>query len=204
MTDPGTRWTSGSTAHWRAAATAGGSRPAAEARIGVCSYDPEQHVKEPTVDLAARLDREPAGYQGNWIPHRLRPAGQDGVWFVGDSAGHCLPLSAEGIRTAFYFGIAAGREIRAALAGEQTTGRALRRYAAFSAGHARTFGFALRVQRLIPALPPRVLTLVLKVIGTQALVDRAFGWYLRQADPAFGERANAERPVAEPDVAVAA
>ena len=41
------------------------------------------------------------------------------MFFVGDSAGHCLPLSGEGIRTAFYFGIACGRELRAVLAGEQ-------------------------------------------------------------------------------------
>jgi len=42
------------------------------------------------------------------------------------------------------------------------------------------------------------------VIGRQALVDRAFGWYLRVADPSFGERANAERPTADAGVAVAA
>ena len=157
-----------------------------EVRIGVASYDPEQHVKQQVVDLAARLERDPAGYQGNWVPHRLRPAGEDGVWFVGDSAGHCIPLSAEGIRTAFYFGVAAGRGIRSALAGERSAEAALRAYSAFSAGHAHSFGFALRVQRLVPALPPRVLTLVLRIIGRQALVDRAFGWYLNVADPSFG------------------
>ena len=31
--------------------------------------------------------------------------------FAGDSAGHCLPLTAEGIRTAIYFGLAAGRSV---------------------------------------------------------------------------------------------
>ncbi len=44
--------------------------------------------------------------------------------------GHCLPLTAEGIRTAFYFGIAAGRELRAVVEGraERASGaRALRR-----------------------------------------------------------------------------
>ena len=41
--------------------------------------------------------------------------------------GHCLPLSGEGIRTAFYFGIACGRELRAVLAGERTREQALRR-----------------------------------------------------------------------------
>ncbi|MCU0312567.1 MAG: NAD(P)/FAD-dependent oxidoreductase [Solirubrobacteraceae bacterium] len=173
--------------------------PAAdEARIGACSYDPLQHVKEPTVALAARLGGEPLGFQGNWIPHRLRPAVQDGVLFVGDSAGHCFPLSAEGIRPAFYFGIAAGRELRAVLAGERSREQALRRYARFSAGHRHAFGFALRVQRLIPALPPRLLTLVLKVIGRQALVDRSFGWYLDVTPPAFaGAEPRPAAPAAE-------
>src|SRR3712207_9174498 len=74
-------------------------------------------------------------YQGNWFPHRLRPAAQDGVFFAGDSAGHCFPLSGEGIRTAFYFGIAAGREIRAVLAGERSPEAALAAYGAFSDRH---------------------------------------------------------------------
>ena len=56
------------------------------------------------------------------------------MFFVGDSAGHCLPLTAEGIRTALYFGIACGRELRAVLDGRQDVEAALRRYHEFSAG----------------------------------------------------------------------
>ena len=78
-------------------------------------------------------------YQGNWFPHELRPAAEDGVFFVGDSAGHCIPLSGEGIRTAFHFGIAAGREIRAVLAGESGARQALAAYGDFSDGHAPVF-----------------------------------------------------------------
>ncbi len=80
--------------------------------------------------LARELGLPQSGYQGNWIPHELRPAVEDGVFFVGDSAGHCLPLTAEGIRTALYFGIACGRELRAVLAGHthpRAGARALRR-----------------------------------------------------------------------------
>jgi menaquinone-9 beta-reductase len=156
-----------------------------EARIGVGSYDPRRHVKEPTVALAARLDAEAVRYQGNWFPHRLRAATENGVFFVGDSAGHCFPLSGEGIRTAFYFGIAAGRELRAVHAGERSREQALARYAAFHNAHAPVFRRALRLQRLIPALPPRVLTLSLRAFGAQRLVDRAFEWYLEQAHPRF-------------------
>jgi flavin-dependent dehydrogenase len=158
-----------------------------EARIGVGSYDPHQHVKEPVVALAERLDADAVRYQGNWFPHRLRTPVEGPVLFVGDSAGHCFPLSGEGIRTAFYFGIAAGRELRAAVGGAQDGAQARARYAAFHRRHARAFAIALRLQRLVPALPPRVLTLALRVIGRPSIVDRSFGWYLDQAHPSFAD-----------------
>ena len=157
-----------------------------EVRIGVGSYDPYQHVKEGTVALAEREGGDAVRFQGTWFPHRLRPAADGATFFVGDSAGHCFPLSGEGIRTAFYFGIAAGREIRSALDGTQTAVEARERYAAFSAGHAPAYSRALKLQRLIPALPPLALTAGLKAF--HPLVDRAFSWYLDQAHPSFAER----------------
>ena len=93
------------------------------------------------------LERDAVRYQGNWIPHKLRDAAEDEIFFVGDSAGHCLPLTAEGIRTAFYFGIACGRELRAVVDGEKHRDEALRDYAAFSAAHRWKFEWLLRVQR---------------------------------------------------------
>jgi menaquinone-9 beta-reductase len=158
---------------------------AGERRIGVGSYEPRDHVKEPTRELARRLDSDAVRYQGNWFPHQLRAAVDDGVAFVGDSAGHCFPLSGEGIRTAFYFGIACGRELRAALAGAKSREQALADYGAFSAAHAHAFRLALGLQRLVPALPPRALTAALKVIGRERLCRRAFDWYLEQAHPRF-------------------
>jgi flavin-dependent dehydrogenase len=154
-----------------------------ERRVGTLSYDPARPVKEPTRALAARLAADTVRYQGNWFPHRLRAATEDGAFCAGDSAGHCFPLSGEGIRTAFYFGSACGHEIRAVLDGGQDREQALARYAAFHDRHRRAFRRALRMQRLIPALPPRMLSLLLRVIAIQPLVDRAFGWYLDQAHP---------------------
>jgi flavin-dependent dehydrogenase len=159
-----------------------------ELRIGVGSFDPYDPVKQPTLRLVEDVAASPDGYQGNWIPHRLRPAVEDGVFFAGDSAGHCLPLTAEGIRTAFYFGIACGRELRAVLADEQDREQALAAYAAFSAAHAPTYRLALALQRLIPALPPRLLTAVLAVMGRERPCRRAFDWYLDRASPDFARR----------------
>ncbi|CAA9502588.1 MAG: geranylgeranyl reductase [uncultured Solirubrobacterales bacterium] len=156
-----------------------------EVRIGVGSFDPRARVKEPTVRLAEDLGAEPVGYQGNWIPHRLRPAAEDGIFFAGDSAGHCFPLTAEGIRTALYFGLACGRELRDVLEGRTTREAALRRYAAFSADHRHPFGSMLRAQRLMPRVPPRLLAAAVRAMGTQRFVDWSFRHYLDVAPPDF-------------------
>jgi flavin-dependent dehydrogenase len=154
-----------------------------ERRVGICSYDPHDHVKDPTRELAGRLGLEAVRYQGNWFPHRLRAATEDGAFFVGDSAGQCFALSGEGIRTAFYFGIACGRALRDVLDRRATREEALAGYAAFHDRHAPAFRRALVLQRLIPVLPPRMLHALLRVMACQAVTDRAFGWYLDQAHP---------------------
>jgi menaquinone-9 beta-reductase len=156
-----------------------------ELRIGVGSFDPRFHVREPTERLAGDLDAPAVRYQGNWIPHALREAAEDGVYFVGDSAGHCLPLTAEGIRTALYFGLAAGRELRAVLGGERPASEALSGYAAFSASHAAAFRWMLRCQRLIPRVAPRLLAGSLRAMQSRRFLDWAFGHYLEIAHPRF-------------------
>jgi flavin-dependent dehydrogenase len=125
-----------------------------ELRVGVGSFDPRDHVKEPTVRLASDLDLPAVRYQGNWIPHQMRRPIEDGVFFAGDSAGHCLPTTAEGIRTALYFGLACGRELRAVIEGRQDRAQALARYAAFCDRHRRAFRWLLRVQGLVSRVNP--------------------------------------------------
>jgi digeranylgeranylglycerophospholipid reductase len=170
------------------------SFPAAdEVRVGVGSFDPRYHVKDSTVRLAAELGREAVRYQGNWIPHRLRAATEGGVLFVGDSAGHCLPLTAEGIRTALYFGIACGRELRRVVEGRASAEAAGERYAAFSARHDFHFRWLLRVQRLVPRIPPALLADALERMSDERFVRWSFGHYLRIADPAYA-RELAARP----------
>ena len=164
----------------------GWSFPAGEElRIGVGSFDPRYHVKDSTVDLARDVGQDAIRYQGNWIPHRLRDATEDGVFFVGDSAGHCLPLTAEGIRTALYFGIACGRELRAVVEGRATIAEALTRYGDFSTSHRWKFECMLLAQRTVPRVPPRVLNRALAAMQSRRFLDFAFGHYLEIAPPQF-------------------
>jgi menaquinone-9 beta-reductase len=156
-----------------------------EVRIGVGSFDPRFHVREPTERLAVDLDADAVRYQGNWIPHALRAATEDGVFFVGDSARHCLPLTAEGIRTALYFGLAVGRELRSVLAGTRSATDAMMSYARFSHGHAAAYRWMLRGQRLIPGVAPRLLAGSLRAMQSRRFLDWAFNHYLEVAHPRF-------------------
>ena len=157
-----------------------------ELRVGIGSFWPAHHVKQPTVRLAAKLGLPAEGYQGNWIPHQLRRAVEDGIFFVGDSAGHCLPLTAEGIRTAIYFGLACGRELRAVIEGGQTRAQALSRYSAFSDSHERKFRWLLNVQRAIGQITPsRAATAVTGAFESRRLSHWAFNHYLAIAPPSF-------------------
>jgi flavin-dependent dehydrogenase len=178
-----------------------------EMRVGIGSFWPAHHVKQPTVALAGDLGLPAQGYQGNWIPHQLRRAVEDGIFFVGDSAGHCLPLTAEGIRTAIYFGLACGRELRAVIDGSQTRTEALARYAAFSDSHARKFAWLLNVQRGIGQInASRAATAVVRAFENRRLSHWAFNHYLAIAPPSFvgagpgalGARANRRRRLPSP------
>jgi len=155
-----------------------------EVRVGVGSFEPRDHVKAPTVALAGDLGVEPVGYQGNWIPHKLRKATGDGVFFVGDSAGHCLPVTAEGIRTALYFGLACGRELRAVVEGRRSRAQALARYGAFSDAHAWKFLWMKRVQNFVSRVNGTpVVDAATVAFRSRRLSDWAFGHYLEIAHP---------------------
>jgi len=167
-----------------------------ELRVGVGSFDPRYHVKDPTVELARHVDVDAVRFQGNWIPHKLRKAVDDGIFFAGDSAGHCLPVTAEGIRTALYFGLAAGREIRGVLDGRQTREQALARYGAFSDAHAWKFLWLKRVQNLVSRLNPTpAMPLAVRAMTNERLLRWAFGHYLQIAPPPPPSRTPA-RPLA--------
>src|SRR3954471_6469764 len=174
-----------------------------ELRIGVGSFDPHDPVKQPTLRLVEDVAAQPDGYQGNWIPHRIRPATEDGVFFAGDSAGHCLPLTAEGIRTAFYFGIALGRELRAVIEGRQDRAAALSRYHAFSGSHRWKYEAIYLAQQSIRHLHGRPLDTLTRIFARRKVSQWAFQHYLEIAPPQFAVPAPAATPRAMRGVAAA-
>jgi flavin-dependent dehydrogenase len=172
-----------------------------EMRVGIGSYDPRVHVKEPTVRLAVDEGVDTVRYQGNWIPHRYREPVEDGVFFAGDSAGHCIAMSAEGIRTAWYFGIAVGRELAAVLAGERGRDEALRRYAEFADAHRWKFEWMWLNQRAVRHLHGKPLDRLAQFTSRPRVSHFLFRKYLNLAPPSFALPAPA---AAQPAVSLAA
>jgi flavin-dependent dehydrogenase len=117
------------------------------------------------------------------------------VFFVGDSAGHCLPTTAEGIRPAFHFALALGRELRGVLSGEQTREQALASYGAFSDAHRWKYDALLRVQDAVGRLNPRPrgMRQALTAISQPRLLDWMFRHYLAICPPEAAARAAAGR-----------
>ena len=154
-----------------------------EVRVGVGSFDPRAHVKEPTVRLAGDRGLPPEGFQGNWIPHKMRDAVEDDVFFAGDSAGHCLPATAEGSGPRCS-SAACGRELRAVLEGSQAREQALARYAAEHEDRRWAWRWLLATQRLIGALIryPAMTTLV-EAMSVGHFVEWAMTRYLRICPP---------------------
>lgn len=73
------------------------------ARAGVLSYVAPDGVKASTEEFLAGEGMTGDHYHGGFLTAGLRPATAGDVFVVGDAAGHCLPLTGEGIRPAVFF-----------------------------------------------------------------------------------------------------
>ena len=148
---------------WTAATCLAGygwSFPAGEeVRVGrLLIRSPSSHVREGT-DLPSPPTRLASGSATRATGSRTgcarRPKGD--VFFAGDSAGHCLPLTAEGIRTALYYGVALGHELRAVVEGRSTRAQAIAEYTRPHDSHTGGGSAPAARARLIPKIPSRLL-----------------------------------------------
>ena len=113
-----------------------------ELRVGVGSFDPRDHVKEPTVRLAGDLGVPAERYQGNWIPHQLRarPRTASSSPATAPATACRRPPRASARRSTSAW--PAGASCARVVEGRQTREQALARYAAFCEEHRRAVPLA--------------------------------------------------------------
>ena len=98
--------------------------------IGLGSYVGVSKLKPALERFLATQGVAPTTYHGTYFPNRLLRATVGRVFAVGDAAGQCLPLTAEGIRPAIYFGDQCGVLVQRVLDGALPLDQALAQYRA--------------------------------------------------------------------------
>src|SRR3990172_3172869 len=157
----------------------------ATSRIGVGSYLGRSQLSRPLSRLLeARFSSAPNGRHGGYFPCRRLPAVSDDVFRVGDAAGHCLPLTGEGIRPALYFGARLGRLVEGILSEEWTQADAGVQYRSLVDRHNRPHRTLLAAQGVLPGLPLGAIKVVGDLIRRQAALDRLMRAYWNAFIPA--------------------
>ncbi len=80
-------------------------------RFGVASYHGETNLKLHLNNFVKRFGLKTAALHGGYFPHDLLSPIDENIFIVGDAAGHCLPLTGEGIRPALIYGQSVGDTI---------------------------------------------------------------------------------------------
>lgn len=154
------------------------------ARLGIGSYVGETRLQEQLARwLEEDFNRQPEGLHGGFFPYRKRPARRGNVLCVGDSAGQCLPVTGEGIRTALYFGVHAGRLIQRALEGSINQATVFDSYQQFVDRHAIVYDLLLVTQKLLTNAPIQAVELLARQLDARALFPRLFNLYRRAFEP---------------------
>src|SRR5262249_22315447 len=103
--------------------------------VGQGSYTGVSKLRDTVERFARELGAAPSSYHGTYFPNRLLPSTVGRIFAVGDAAGQCLPLTAEGIRPALYFGSECGVLVQQVLDGRLSLADALARYRGLVEGY---------------------------------------------------------------------
>ena len=156
----------------------------ATARIGVGSYRGRSQLNRPLSRLVqAHFGDVPDGRHGGYFTSQRLPAVTGDVFRVGDAAGHCLPLTGEGIRPALCFGARLGRLVQGVLSEDWSEAEARLRYQSLINRHVVPHRLLLAAQKVLPALPLRGIKGVGDVIRRPANLDWLMKAYWNAFDP---------------------
>ena len=150
----------------------------ASTRIGLCTFDKDVRLSPILDAFLARFGLECGPTHGGVMSTAWREPVTDAVFRVGDAAGQCLPMTAEGIRTAIYGGIHCGQALAAALAEAITPEAARARYRAQVHSLASYHYRLLKMQQAIAWAPEWLRAATGWVAARPAMTDWLMDQYL--------------------------
>lgn len=150
--------------------------------IGLGSYVGRSKLKPALEGLLRDYGISAGSYHGTYFPNRLRRPTVGRVFAVGDAAGQCLPLTAEGIRPALYFGGECGRIVQRVLDGTLSLEAGLETYRRVVARYRRPYRVLRLAQWMAAHTPTRWFGVVTQLAATHPFLPRwwpRYGWFGR-------------------------
>jgi len=127
-------------------------------------------------------------YHGTYFPNRLFRPTVGRLFAVGDAAGQCLPLTAEGIRPALYFGVECGRIVGQIFEGRLGLAEGLARYRALVDRYRHAYRVLRVAQWVCERAPTAWFVALTGLAGRRPVLPRwwpRYGWFGRfDPDPA--------------------
>lgn len=146
-------------------------------RVGLASYTGDGVKGERVADFALNFGPGARSLHGGYFPVKLRSPVVGPLFLVGDAAGQCLPLTAEGIRPAIYFGQQCGALLQLVLDERLTLAQAQSAYRRLQHGYRPNYRWLLRHQRETTRLPAVVLAWVMKLAKVTGQSERILRCY---------------------------
>jgi YHS domain-containing protein len=147
-------------------------------RVGLGSYRGATKLKGPLTLFVDDLTATSGAYHGTYFPGGLGAATSGRTFVVGDAAGHCLPLTAEGIRPALYFGQECGQVVQRVLDGTSSLEDALQAYRRCVEAYRRAYRGLALAQWAVMRVPERWLGAMAAVAARPGVMAR---WWPRYA-----------------------
>lgn len=150
---------------------------AGQSRVGIASYEGESKLKAGLLRFLASLGLQPDGFHGGFFPWRFLEPTVGALFVVGDAAGHCLPVTGEGIRPALTFGTLCGRIVQQVIEGRLTLPQGLARYRAEVLRYRRAYRMLEAIQRGILTLPPSWIEAAFRAVSWPPFFSRFWAAY---------------------------
>ena len=154
----------------------------AESRVGLGAFDNAKGLPDLLRAFLRRLglpdDLRTMERAGGMLPWQQRASTLANVWLLGDAAGHCLPLTGEGIRFAMQDGDAAGLLYAAVLRGEMFYPAASAAYTATVARHRARVKAFIGLQYLVREVPNRAFGAMAWAMARRPVRERYLARYM--------------------------
>ncbi|MBI4743436.1 MAG: NAD(P)/FAD-dependent oxidoreductase [Actinobacteria bacterium] len=147
------------------------------ARFGIGSYGRNPSLKKKLAKFLDEFGLEVNSVYGGFFPHEFREPVVGKIFLAGDSAGHCLPLTGEGIRTAIYFGEVCGDIIQEIIDKKLTLEEGLSKYKNVVVSHRRYFDVLERKQSTFSSISDFWVTQLFKYTRLKPVYQYAMNKY---------------------------